>query len=309
MSGTYLTWLADAYRAAGLRVVEYDGWRTRARSSGGFAGGRPVCTMWHHTASRTSPQSDADFMCRNSSDRPIANVLVARDGTVWVLAAGATNTNGRGNSLRFSTGTVPADSMNTWAIGVEIANNGVGETYPQAQADAMFTVSNVHAARLGWRPDDLAGHVDYTSRKIDPAVNIVAGPWAPRSINSSRSWNVADTRAEAIRRATTQPQEDDMTDEQARQLQQIFDGVVSIQANIWGTDAPTGPPYPQSIYGRLERIEATANDTLSGVVSLQANTWGGANDDPPQRLSVLGRLDAIERNLGIDPWAGLEGQP
>lgn len=217
MSGTYLTWLADAYRAAGLRVVEYDGWKTRARSSGGFASGRPVCTMWHHTASHTSPANDASFMCTGSSDRPIANVLVARDGEVWVLAAGATNTNGKGQSLAFSRGTVPADSMNLWAIGVEIANSGVGEQYPQAQIDAMFTVSNVHAARLGWQPADLAGHWDYApTRKIDPAVNDIGGPWAPGSVNSSRTWRVADVRAEATRRAagpgpTPPPEEDDMT--------------------------------------------------------------------------------------------------
>lgn len=213
MSGTYLTWLADEYRAAGLSVVEYDGWRTRARSSGGYASGRPVCTMWHHTASNTSPANDASFMCHGSSDRPIANVLIARTGQVWVLAAGATNTNGKGNSLRFSRGTVPADSMNTWAIGVEIANTGLGERYPQAQVDAMFTVSNVHARRLGWLPTDLAGHVDYApTRKIDPAVNDVAGPWAPASINSSRSWNVTDTRNEATRRFSagpTPPEEDE----------------------------------------------------------------------------------------------------
>lgn len=212
MTGTYLTWLADEYRAAGLRVVEFNGWRTRARSSGGYANGRPVCTMWHHTASNTTPANDAAFMCTGSSDRPIANVLVARDGETWVLAAGATNTNGKGNALGFSTGTVPADSMNTWAIGVEIANTGVGERYPQAQVDAMFTVSNVHARRLGWQPADLAGHVDYApTRKIDPAVNDVAGPWAPRSINSSRSWNMADVRAEATARAASPPppQEDD----------------------------------------------------------------------------------------------------
>ncbi len=216
MSGTYLTWLADAYRAAGLTVVEYQGWQTRARSSGGFAAGRPVCTMWHHTASSTTPQNDASYMCNGSSDRPIANVLIARDGSVWVLAAGATNTNGKGNALSFSTGTVPADSMNTWAIGVEIANAGTGEQYPQAQVDAMFAVSNVHAARLGWQPADLAGHVDYApTRKIDPAVNVVAGPWSPGSINSSRSWNVADVRTEAIARASgttptpAPPEEDD----------------------------------------------------------------------------------------------------
>jgi hypothetical protein len=242
VSGTYLTWLADAYRAAGLTVVEFQGWQTRARSSGGFAAGRPVCTMWHHTASSTSPQNDASYMCNGSSDRPIANVLIARDGSVWVLAAGATNTNGKGNPITFSTGSVAQDSMNTSAIGVEIANAGTGEQYPQAQVDSMFTVNNVHAARLGWRPDDLAGHVDYApTRKIDPAVNSVAGPWAPGAINSSGSWRVADVRNEAISRATNTPQEVDMTDEQAAQLAAVFAAVGSTQQvsdAVWHQTVP-----------------------------------------------------------------------
>jgi hypothetical protein len=266
VSGTYLTWLADAYRAAGLTVVEFQGWQTRARSSGGFAAGRPVCTMWHHTASSTSPQNDANYMCNGSSDRPIANVLIARDGTVWVLAAGATNTNGKGDSLTFSTGTVAADSMNTSAIGVEIANAGTGEVYPQAQVDSMFTVSNVHAARLGWQPSDLAGHVDYAkTRKIDPAVNKVTGPWAPGSINSSGSWNVTDVRNEAIRRATNTPQEVDMTDEQAAQLAAIYG---SVGASQQVSDAVWHQTVPDGTTGQESAMWAQITNTKAAVDSL-----------------------------------------
>ena len=167
----------------GLSVVEQSGWQTRARSSGGYASGRPVCVMWHHTASRTSPQNDANYMSLNSSSRPIANLMVTRDGQVWVLAAGATNTNGQGNSMRFSRGTVPANSMNTWAVGMEICNAGTGvEPYSQAQIDAAFAASIAICAGLGLRPDDVAGHWDYApTRKIDPApASAVQGPWRPR---------------------------------------------------------------------------------------------------------------------------------
>ena len=86
MSGRYLTDLADWLRGVGLVVVEQDGWKTRARSSGGFAAGRPWCVMWHHTASQTTPANDANYMSNGSPDRPIANLLVCRDGSVWVLA-------------------------------------------------------------------------------------------------------------------------------------------------------------------------------------------------------------------------------
>ena len=200
MSGTYLTWLADELRSAGCNVVEYQGWQTRARSSGGYSS-PPLCVMWHHTASNTSPANDASYMCNGSSDRPIANILIARNGEVWVLAAGATNTNGKGGPLTFSRGTCPADSMNTRAIGVEIANTGTGEQYPQAQVDAMFKVSNACNRKVGNQPTDVASHNLWApSRKIDPATCNVAGPWKPRSTTSSGTWSTDDIRAECAQR-------------------------------------------------------------------------------------------------------------
>ena len=42
MGDRYLTNLADVLEAAGLRVVRYHGWQTRARGSGGYEQGRPT---------------------------------------------------------------------------------------------------------------------------------------------------------------------------------------------------------------------------------------------------------------------------
>lgn len=217
MGSVYLTSMADILRAAGCSVVEYSGWTTRARSSGGYEPGRPLCVMWHHTASSTSAQNDANYMCNGSPDRPLCNIMIARDGAVWVLAAGATNTNGKGKSVGFSRGTVPADSMNSYAVGMEICNNGVGELYPQAQIDAAFKASNAINAHVGNRPDDVCTHNFYApDRKIDPATaDAVQGPWRPRSATSSGSWAVGDLQTECTRRAGTLPaptpdEDDDM---------------------------------------------------------------------------------------------------
>lgn len=203
----YLTWLADALRAAGLNVVEVSGWQTRARSTGGYSA-MPLCVMWHHTASPASWDGarDANYCATGDPNAPLSNLYIQRNGTVWILAAGATNTNGKGNSIRFSRGTVPADGMNTRAIGVECGNNGVGERWPQAQVDAMFIVSNVCNARVGNQPEDMSTHNFYApSRKIDPATDNIEGPWRPGVVNSSRSWNRADVQAECRRRASAQP--------------------------------------------------------------------------------------------------------
>ena len=204
-SGGWLTWLADALRSAGLNVVEYPGWQSRARSSGAFAAGKPYCVMWHHTASNpgSDGQADADYIAENSEDAPISNLYIDRSGTVWVLAAGATNTNGKGKSLGFSRGTVPADSMNTHALGIEVANNGVGEIWPEVQVNAFFTASNTVNAYLGNQPEDVATHNLYApDRKIDPATaSAVQGPWRPRSVTSSGSWSRDDIANECWNRS------------------------------------------------------------------------------------------------------------
>lgn len=209
MGSRYLTEMADLFRQAGLSVVEYGGWKTRARSSGGYSDPKgPLCVMWHHTASKTTPERDAFYECHVADAKPICNVNIARDGTVWVLAAGATNTNGKGSSQKFSRGTVPTDSMNSYAFGIEIANNGVGEPYPQAQIDAVFVVSNVINKLCGNQPTDVCTHQRYApDRKIDPArgEGTVQGTFHPREINSSGSWNLDDLRAECAARAGQKP--------------------------------------------------------------------------------------------------------
>ncbi len=209
MSGRYLTDLAAVLRAAGLNVIEQSGWQQRARSSGGYSSGRPLCVMWHHTASgaSTSAKADTDYMSHGASAAPIANIMIARNGDVWVLAAGATNTNGDGVALQFSRGTVPAGQMNTHAIGMEIQNTGVGQAYSVECVDAAMRTSLACAAAYGLAPADVAGHWDYSGpRKIDPATAAaVQGPWRPRSVNGSGSWSLADLRAELNRRAAVTP--------------------------------------------------------------------------------------------------------
>jgi len=206
VSGRYLTDLADVLRGAGLRVVEYDGWQTRARGSGGFDGDRPWCVMWHHTASEADVEDDATYCAEGDPDAPVCNLLIGGDGEVWVIAAGASNTNGKGYSLSFSRGRVPDDQMNTHAIGIEICNNGVGETYPQAQIDAAFTASLAICSAYGLDPTDAATHAAWApDRKIDPATAAAATGFWPSSINSSGTWSLDDLILELLARSGSQP--------------------------------------------------------------------------------------------------------
>lgn len=213
MSGIYLTWFADVLRAAGLVVVDsgygIDGWQRRARSSGGFPS-TPLGVQWHHTASTTTPANDVNWQI-NGTDSPIGNMTIMRDGSVWLIAAGAANTAGKGGPLTLSRGTVPLDSANTRTVAIEVANSGTGEAWPKVQVDSFFTTSNAINRQLGNRPDDVFTHAlgsgnGWTSRKIDPSTaSAVQGPWKPRSVNSSGTWSLDDIRSECNRRAGSAP--------------------------------------------------------------------------------------------------------
>ena len=285
MTGRYLTGMAGWLRGAGLGVVEYDGWQTRARSSGGYANGRPWGVMWHHTASSTDPADDAAYMCHGSPDRPIANLLVARDGAVWVLAAGATNTNGKGGPWSWSRGTVPKDSMNTYAVGVEIANAGTGETFPAAQIDAAFTVSVTLAAALGLDPGDVATHQTYApDRKIDPATAAaVVGSWQPRAVTSSGSWAVDDLVTECRHRGyDTPPVPPDPPWEDDTMLLQVIG-----DSDRGGPAVAAAPGYWQPINdeqlhslttagycdGLIHMVPARVFDVLQSLFLYGSTTW------------------------------------
>ena len=112
----------------------------------------------------------------------MANLYLERSGRWWVLAAGATNTNGKGGAW----GRIPANSANSKVIGIEAGNNGIGEAWPEGMQESYTT--GVAALAKHYRIDTanvLAHHEWAPSRKVDPA-----GPSRFGSINHSGSWNM-----------------------------------------------------------------------------------------------------------------------
>jgi N-acetylmuramoyl-L-alanine amidase len=203
MGSRYLTDLATVCRNAGLLVQEEPGWQSRARSSGGYNSGLPNHVMIHHTASGPSSdgQPDVSYMCYSADARPVANLYIARNGKVWVMAAGATNTNGSGHD---PCGATPDDSMNSNAIGIEAGNNGTGEPWPDAQQRAYTTMVKALCKHYGIQTGRVHSHAEWApSRKVDPA-----GPsrWA-----SSGTWNEDAFRSDVATGwpGSPPPQEDD----------------------------------------------------------------------------------------------------
>ncbi len=254
MSGIYYVDAADWLRAIGLVVVESDGWKTRARSSGGFAK-PPLGIQFHHTASKTTPENDIAWQTEGCDDAPVGNMTIMRDGSVWMVAAGAANTAGKGGPLTLSRGVVPLDSGNstTWAF--EVANNGVGEPWPQIQIDAYFAASNELNRRFGNLPTDIFTHAlgagdGWTSRKVDPGTAAaVQGPWKPRSVTSSGTWSQADIRAECARRAGTTPE----PEPEPTPLPEEDDMIIYALADYTNTWSQNGVALSAEAYAELSR--------------------------------------------------------
>jgi hypothetical protein len=167
-----LTWLVDELRAAGLSVVEVGGWRTR-----GGTEFDPVGVTWHATAgSRTAtPQGEVDVILHGSTSAPppIAQLMIWRDGRVFVCAAGKCFHNKRGWAG-------PNKGLgNTKLLGIEMANDNKGEPWPAEQLDAARRATAVIMRKLGADPmRRLAAHFEHqpfegrppgeTSTKTDP---------------------------------------------------------------------------------------------------------------------------------------------
>jgi hypothetical protein len=195
----YLTDLVDVCRGAGLVVHIVDGWERRARGSGGYDPGRPTHVMVHHTASGpgSDPDGDVAYIATGSPDAPMANLYLSRTGDVWVVAAGATNTNGSGSAPW--PGGCPNDQMNTHAIGIEAASTGTGEPWPYNQQVAYVALCSALCLAYGIGADLVRAHFEWApGRKIDPAGQSM---WA----SGSSSWAMDQFRDDVATDQHPQP--------------------------------------------------------------------------------------------------------
>lgn len=207
MSYKWATWMADEFRAAGLDVVEVDGWKTRGRpaSSGSFD---PFALNVHHTggtSSALSPTPALSLLVGGRSDLPgpIAHFATDYHGRIWVIAAGRANVNGSNRGVP----NIPAGDGNRDLMGNEVFTNGT-QAMPQAQLDAIALSSVVVLEHFG-RPVD-----GYLYRHQDTSKT---GKWDIGQLSTARLRAIT----KAVVRGTPTPPEDDMTPEQAKQLDEV----------------------------------------------------------------------------------------
>jgi hypothetical protein len=154
-----LTWLADALRAEGCRVVEEGDWKHRGRS-GSF---EPYGVLWHHTGSTSSasnpfPTKDVLINGRPDLAGPLCHVGIGYDGVCHVIAAGRANHAGACNGFGpFSS----SQDGNSQLVGFEVDYDGT-QHMSAAQEDATTRCSAAVLKRFS-RNEDYACRHEETS--------------------------------------------------------------------------------------------------------------------------------------------------
>ena len=168
----YASDLAETCRKAGLKVVEVPGWQTRGH--GPLAAVRTI--VCHHTAGPSAAADPSPFPSLkvvrdgrfNSRTQqwdlrgPLAQLGLGRDGTVYVIASG----------VAWHAGAVrDASYGNSYALGIEAENDGIGEPWPAAQMAAYVRLCAALVNAYGLTSARVLAHREVCApvgRKIDP---------------------------------------------------------------------------------------------------------------------------------------------
>lgn len=152
--------LERAVKRAGVKYRAQSGWRNRGRGRMGSI----QSIMAHHTAgpaSGNTPSLNVVTHGRPGLSGPLAQIFLARDGTVILVAAGRANHAGRVSSNRYS---------NSHSIGIEAEATGVS-SWPAVQVDAYAKLCKALIDEFKLPVSRVVGHKEAAvprGRKIDP---------------------------------------------------------------------------------------------------------------------------------------------
>lgn len=166
-----LTWLPTVLRAAGLTVELENGWQTRGHGDVSIIQG----VLCHHTAggkSGNAPSLGVVMNGRPGLSGPLAQLVLGRDGTFFVVAAGLAYHAGAGYWHGITSG-------NSHMIGIEAENTGLPNDSPWPEVQMGAYVRGVAAIlkHVGAAPIMCAGHKEYAlphGRKPDPSFDMDA---------------------------------------------------------------------------------------------------------------------------------------
>ena len=167
MAYALATRLERAVKNAGVKYKKVSGWASRGHGSMGSIRG----IVAHHTAgpkSGNSPSLNVVAYGRPGLSGPLAQLFLARDGTVYLVAAGVSYHAGRVNNSNFT---------NSHALGIEAENTGLSNDspWPAHQVDAYAKLCKALCDEFGLSTSRVRGHKEVCSprgRKIDPTLNM-----------------------------------------------------------------------------------------------------------------------------------------
>jgi hypothetical protein len=165
-----LLWLPDVLRTAGLTVNEIAGWQTRGHGDVGTIRG----VLCHHTAGPLTGDHPSLGTVENGRPGlagPLAQLLLSRSGTFFIVAAGLCWHAGAGEWQGVVEG-------NHELIGIEAENTGLpNDPWPDVQMDAYARGCAALLEHIGAPTIMCAGHKEYAlpkGRKTDPSFDMVA---------------------------------------------------------------------------------------------------------------------------------------
>lgn len=160
-----IDWAAQVLTEANLTVVEEKGWATR----GAELPARPVGVILHHDASKAgaAPEHPTTIIHgRSDLPGPLAQWYLSRAGVWHVVASGKANHAGKGYFNGLNAG-------NSSLLGVEAANDGLKEPWPDAQITSYVKGIAAILTKLGAPSLMAIGHKEWApSRKIDPSFDM-----------------------------------------------------------------------------------------------------------------------------------------
>lgn len=156
--------LERAVKNAGVKYKKVSGWASRGHGTMGSI----QSVIVHHTAgpkSGNSPSLNVVAYGRPGLSGPLAQLFLARDGTVYLVAAGISYHAGRVSSSRY---------QNSHAIGIEAEATGL-DSWPAHQIEEYAKLCKALCKEFGLSVSRVQGHKEVAvprGRKPDPNFNM-----------------------------------------------------------------------------------------------------------------------------------------
>lgn len=160
MAYALATRLERAVKNAGVKYKKVSGWASRGHGTMGSI----QSVICHHTAgprSGNSPSLNVVAYGRPGLSGPLAQLFLARDGTVYLVAAGISYHAGRVSSSRYA---------NSHAIGIEAEATGL-DSWPAHQINEYAKLCKALIKEFGLSTSRVRGHKEVAvprGRKPDP---------------------------------------------------------------------------------------------------------------------------------------------